>query len=82
MKKIKYTGGAITGIGMLAMIIAVIIKQGPFVPILGIAGLLIFCSGCIYFLIFWRCPYCHRHLPTQGMIGMTHCPYCGTELDN
>lgn len=79
MKKIKITGIALLIVGLLLMAVA-LIKEIVILP-LAFAGLIIACSGFIYLFIFWRCPYCHTHLPFHGMIGIDHCPYCGNKLD-
>lgn len=80
MKKVKITGYIllITGIILLAVSILFNLES----PIIGIAGVIIACIGYIYFFIFWRCPFCHKHLPFDGVIGMVSCPYCGNSLDS
>ena len=52
------------------------------IPIIGIVGLIIACIGYVYFLIFWRCPFCHELLPFYGRSGIVSCPYCGNKLDS
>ena len=37
------------------------------VPILVIAGILAALAGLIVYFLFWRCPFCHKNLPTKSM---------------
>lgn len=50
-------------------------------PLLLILDLILFAGSGIFIFFRWRCPVCGAHLPTSGMLGMTHCPYCGNKLD-
>ena len=80
MKKKKNIGNALIVVGLLLMGIPLLIDI--IVPPVMIAGLIITCIGFIYFLIFWRCPFCRKQLPFQGMFGMEYCPYCGNKIDD
>ena len=42
------------------------------VPILVIAGILA--------ALVWRCPFCHKNLPTKSMYDVDFCPSCGKRL--
>ena len=79
MRKVKIVGNLILVTGMILLVITLLIDK--FVPIVGSAGMITCCAGVIYFFIKWRCPFCKKALPTQGMIGMTYCPYCSNKLD-
>ncbi len=81
MTKVKIIGNALILAGILLMIVAVIMNNNA-TPVLGIAGMVVSCSGFIYFTIFWKCPFCETSLPINGMIGMEYCPYCGGKLDS
>lgn len=45
---------------------------------IAIPGFISMLAGYIVFLIFWKCPYCGKHLPWQ--MGLDFCPYCGGTL--
>lgn len=47
-----------------------------------IVAMVLIIAASAVLLVFWRCPWCHRILPMQGMIGIGHCPYCGTDIDD
>ena len=81
MKKVKITGDILLVMGLILLTVSTFLFDFK-IPIIGIAGIIIACIGYLYFLIFWRCPFCHKHLPFNGMIGMVSCPYCGNELDS
>lgn len=80
MKKVKITGNILLVVGMLLLILSILLDSK--FPIITIAGVILACMGFLFFLIFWRCPFCHKHLPFQGMMGMENCPYCGNKLDS
>ena len=44
------------------------------VPILVIAGILAALAGLIVYFLFWRCPFCHKNLPTKSMYDVDFCP--------
>lgn len=84
MKNVKITGNVLLIVGLI------LLAGGAFfpgeasmrTPVLSITGVVVACMGVLYFMIFWRCPHCHKHLPFHGMLGMENCPYCGCELDS
>ena len=80
MKKRKIKGNTLIVVGLL--LLTTTLLTDIVVPLLSIAGVIITCIGFIYFLIFWRCPFCRKHLPFHGMIGMVNCPYCGNKIDS
>lgn len=79
MRKIKVIGNTLIIVGILLLVSALIIDS--IAPLLSITGLIVACLGLLYFLFYWRCPHCHKHLPFNGMLGMEHCPYCGNQLN-
>ncbi len=80
LKRVKIIGGIFILLGILLLIIA-INGTGLFQVIVGIIGSLLTILGYILFLLFWKCPYCHKHLPANGLLGITTCPYCGNDLE-
>lgn len=80
MKKVKLTGNILLVIGLILLTVSTLLNFK--IPIIGIVGIMIACIGFLFFLIFWRCPFCHKPLPFHGMIGMVSCPYCGNKLDS
>lgn len=50
------------------------------VPILVIAGILAALAGLIVYFLFWRCPFCHKNLPTKSMYDVDFCPICRKRL--
>lgn len=80
MKKVKITGNILLVTGLILLTVSTLLDLK--VPIIGIVGIIIACTGFLFFLIFWRCPFCHKHLPFHGMAGMVSCPYCGNKLDS
>ena len=79
MRKVKVIGNILIVMGLLLLIIPLLVNSNT--PLLPIAGVVIVCIGYVFFFLFWRCPFCHKHLPFNGMIGMENCPYCGNEID-
>ena len=80
MKKVKIVGNVLLVVGLILLTVSALLDFN--IPFLGIAGIIIACIGFLFFLIFWRCPFCRKHLPFHGMIGMVNCPYCGNKLDS
>lgn len=79
MKKTKIIGNILIGVGLVFLLIALMVDHVA--PFLSIVGIVIACIGFLYFFAFWRCSFCHRHLPFHGMMGMVNCPYCGNKID-
>lgn len=82
LSKIKFIGWLLMVLGFVLMVISIILPlpdNSVFVLAIGIPGIVFLALGYIVFVIFWKCPSCHRHLPLQ--IGMGCCPYCGETLD-
>jgi protein-S-isoprenylcysteine O-methyltransferase Ste14 len=53
---------------------------GIIVPILIITGVITALAGLIVYFLFWRCPYCHKNLPTKSMYDINYCPNCGKKI--
>ena len=34
---------------------------------------------CVVSLLYWHCPKCGRHLPSNGLM-IEYCPHCGKRL--
>lgn len=66
-------------LGMVLLIIAILVDERLTV-IFGVAGLASAICGFILQFIVWKCPHCDKRLPTTGILGMDHCPYCGNNL--
>ena len=81
MTKVKIIGNALILAGILLMIVALLMNNNA-TPVLGIAGMVVSCSGFIYFTIFWKCPFCETSLPINGVIGGDYSPYWGGNLDS
>lgn len=83
MRKIKIISNTFIIVGILLLIVGLIMNSSSWLlPIVGVGGIIIACIGYVYFWIFWRCSFCHKHLPFNGMLGIKNCPYCGNEIDN
>ncbi len=82
MRKVKAIGNILIVMGLLLLIIALLVNSNIplLIPLLSIAGVVIVCIGYVFFFLFWRCPFCHKCLPVNGMIGMENCPYCGNKI--
>lgn len=65
----------------LAVMALVLVVSESFQGIAAISGLIIVVIGWLILLFFWKCPYCHTHLPFAGSLGMNVCPYCGNDLE-
>lgn len=81
LRIVRIAGLSMQFLGFFLLLIAVILKEGIIAMVLGILGLIIFIAACIFFLIFWRCHWCYRWLPYQGIYSMQCCPFCGTDLE-
>lgn len=51
------------------------------IPVLSVIGLLILIGGGVVFLVFYRCPHCHRLLPWRAPLDMEYCPFCGEFIE-
>ncbi len=80
LRYVRRTGRILIVIGILFMIIGVNTSEAVQI-FFGIAGLIINIIGLLVFQFFWKCPYCHMHLPSQGSVGMEFCPFCGNDLE-
>lgn len=78
VRRIGYILLAVAGI---LLGISLLMKDELWVMIFSISGLITFLGDLVFLIIFWRCPSCHKILPTQGSLNMTYCPYCGEDLD-
>lgn len=67
-------------LGILFMLIPIAF-EGVIALVFMFFGLFIALASYVMFFVFWRCSYCKKILPMNGSIGITHCPYCGTELE-
>lgn len=74
-------GSTIFAIALLGFGALVADMEGDFPKVLIISGLVVFFAGQIYQAIRWRCPDCHKMLPSFGIFQITICPYCGCHLD-
>ena len=77
MKKVKIVGYSLLVTGLMFLTTSLLIDKF----VVGVVGMVVVCTGMIYFCIKWRCTYCKMSLPLNGMLGMTYCPYCGNQLD-
>ena len=82
LKKVKIIGNIVGFLGVILVLIGVLVGEnydllGKIIAILGMCGLI---GDLIFYLIFWKCPYCYSFLPIK-MFGMKYCPYCGTDLE-
>ena len=68
------------GISLALLLLAIMIRQGIFVAVFGFAGMALFIIDILLMMIFWRCPRCHKILPTSGMLQIEVCPYCGKDI--
>ena len=51
---------------------------GTFCLVLGVAALI---AEIVVYFVYYKCPWCNRHLPSRGVVAK-HCPYCGGPLDD
>lgn len=72
--------GFLVGIFLLAGFLSILLPKPIFYVPLAIFFLL-FLLIVIFVLLFWRCAYCHRLLPPQGLLLMERCPYCGEKIE-
>ncbi|RKI63845.1 hypothetical protein D7V91_17045 [bacterium 1xD42-67] len=80
MSQVKAIGFSLIAVGIILMLIAILLPENWWTPILCILGLAANIGGQGFFFFKWKCPHCLSHLPASGMLGMKHCPYCGNEL--
>lgn len=82
----NYKTGRLVGqilflISIFLLCIAVFFNlTGIIVPILIITGVITALAGLIVYFLFWRCPYCHKNLPTKSMYDINYCPNCGKKI--
>lgn len=70
----------LTGIFFVAGFLTLLLPKPIFYVTLVIFFLLLLLIF-IFVLLFWRCAYCHRLLPPQGLLLMERCPYCGEKIE-
>ncbi len=80
LRYVRRTGWTLIVVGILFMIIGVNTAEAVHI-FFGIAGLIINIIGLLVFQFFWKCPYCHRHLLSQGSVEMEFCLFCGNDLE-
>ena len=78
----RFIGQLLFFLSICLLCIAVFFNlTGVIVPILVITGILVALAGLIVYLLFSRCPYCHKNLPIKSMYDIDFCPNCGKKLD-
>lgn len=82
LNRVKIIGDLLilSGITFLLISFMLDVVKPSLTPIAVVIGALLAVSGFVFFLFFWKCPSCRKHLPFSGMLGMEYCPYCGKNL--
>ena len=64
------------------MLLAAVFLGGVVQTIVGISGTVLMVAGVIIARLRYRCPGCEKYIPmfVNGYT-ITHCPFCGTSLD-
>lgn len=83
-RKAKIVVIALEVLALLFMVVGLLLGgwNEMVLAVLAIIGFLLFVTGAVLALLFWRCPWCHRIMPLQRMISIEFCPYCGTDIDD
>lgn len=68
-------------LGVLVLFFGLIIEDSKLVIIITRIGLALIAIGYLIFIIFWKCPFCQKHLPYQDFWKIKHCPHCGNKID-
>lgn len=79
-KALKICYGLFFG-GLACVLLALWVKKGPLLFLLGIPGLVVMFVGLLFGVLFVRCPHCGVPL-TRGRLPSVpdYCPYCGEKL--
>lgn len=64
-------GIAVTG--CMILLLGMWLNRAPLI----VLGFVVLCGGSIFNLLFYRCPYCEKHL---GRSNGEYCPYCGSKM--
>ena len=80
LRIVRLCGNAFIILGILSLAVS-IMSSGFIQVLLSVIGILLTVLGFFLFLLFWKCPYCHMHLPFSGLLGIKFCPYCGNDLE-
>ena len=78
-KKWRWAASCVEVIGVVILLAAFFIHRG-WNPI-SIFGLVLMLAGLVIHAAKFRCPACGRHISDRVPLSITHCPFCGAELD-
>lgn len=68
--------------GLAGMLIALWVKEGPLLFLLGIPGLVAMFGGLLFGFMFVRCPHCGGALMRGRLPAVPdYCPHCGEKLN-
>lgn len=84
LRTARFLGNLFILLGILILIIGGIISgitPEITLAVLSILGLSVIILGYVFYILFWRCPFCHIPLPYAGSLTIQFCPHCGADLE-
>ena len=78
-RKWRIIANCVEVIGALALLVAFCVYRGW--NAVSIFGLVLMLAGVGVHAAKFRCPSCGRHISDRVPYDITHCPYCGAELE-
>ena len=82
LRTVRIVGNSFLFGGFFILCLMILLDNFNFIGIaLTLLGVFSSLIGYILYGLFWKCPFCYKHLPYYGSLGMEFCPYCGTDLE-
>lgn len=79
LRKVRKIGFGMQCASALILVMGMLLDS--LVAVCVILGLTLFIGSLFFLMAFWKCPCCYHVLPEQGIWWITHCPYCGYDLE-
>lgn len=78
-KKWRLIASCVEVIGAVILLVAFFIQRNW--SAVSMFGLVLMLAGLVIHAVKFRCPACGRHISDRVPLSVTHCPFCGEELE-